>query len=496
MPNRHWVVQRVNNFYILLHFRTRKLQERSQALEKVVAKRTAQIQEQKNNVEQLSRIGKVITSSLSIENIIHTVYENVNTLMDASVFTIGLYKSAENSIEFPSTIEKGVPLPPFSIPLTDKNRLATWCFQHQQEVIINDYTADHGKYISLRQAPVAGEHTESILYLPLWNKKKEIGVISAQAFGKNAYTDYHINMLRNLATYSAIALENAETYRRLAALLEELKSTQDRMVTQSKLAALGALTAGIAHEIKNPLNFVNNFAALNTELIEELQQMILKEIKLQNFEMPAEMEEIITNLKQNTIKIQEHGKRADNILRSMLQHSRGGSVEKQSSDINALLEEAVTLTYHGMRAQDSKFDIQIESSLDASIEKMEVIPQEISRAFLNIIGNACYEAYRKKMQNGAGFLPLLTVSSKKLGKQLRISIRDNGNGIPKSIRDKLFTPFFTTKPTGQGTGLGLSMSYDIIVQKHNGQISYETEEGRFTEFIILLPYNPVPIAVG
>ena len=303
-------------------------------------------------------------------------------------------------------------------------------------------------------------------------------------------------MLRNLATYSAIALENAETYRRLAALLEELKSTQDRMVTQSKLAALGALTAGIAHEIKNPLNFVNNFAALNTELIEELQQMILKEIKLQNFEMPAEMEEMITNLKQNTIKIQEHGKRADNILRSMLQHSRGGSVEKQSSDINALLEEAVTLTYHGMRAQDSNFDLQIESSLDATIGKMEVIPQEISRAFLNIIGNACYEAHRKKMQNGENFLPLLSVSTKKLGKELRISIRDNGNGIPKSIRDKLFTPFFTTKPTGQGTGLGLSMSYDIIVQKHNGQISYETEEGRFTEFIILLPYNPVPIAVG
>jgi len=484
------------SFYILVHFRTRNLKDRSLELEKIVEHRTAQIQEQKNNVEQLSRIGKVITSSLSIENIIHTVYENVNTLMDASVFTIGLYKSAENSIEFPSTIEKGEPLPSFSIPLSDENRLATWCFQHQQEVIINDYTADHGKYISLRQAPVAGEHTESIVYLPLWNKEKEIGVISAQAFGKNAYTDYHINMLRNLATYSAIALENAETYRRLAALLEELKSTQDRMVTQSKLAALGALTAGIAHEIKNPLNFVNNFAALNTELIEELQQMILKEIKLQNFEMPAEMEEMITNLKQNTIKIQEHGKRADNILRSMLQHSRGGSVEKQSSDINALLEEAVTLTYHGMRAQDSNFDLQIESSLDATIGKMEVIPQEISRAFLNIIGNACYEAYRKKMQNGENFLPLLSVSTKKLGKELRISIRDNGNGIPKSIRDKLFTPFFTTKPTGQGTGLGLSMSYDIIVQKHNGQISYETEEGRFTEFIILLPYNPVPIAVG
>jgi len=489
-----YVIFTVLVFYILVHFRTRNLKERSLELEKIVEQRTAQIQEQKSNVEQLSRVGKDITSSLSIENIIHTVYENVNTLMDASVFTIGLYKSAENSIEFPSTIEKGVPLPPFSIPLSDKNRLATWCFQHQQEVIINDYTADHGKYISLRQAPVAGEHTESIVYLPLWNKEKEIGVISAQAFGKNAYTDYHINMLRNLATYSAIALENADAYRRLASLLEELKSTQDRMVTQSKLAALGALTAGIAHEIKNPLNFVNNFAALNTELIEELQQLIQKEIRLQNFEMPAEMEEMITNLKQNTIKIQEHGKRADNILRSMLQHSRGGSVEKQSSDINALLEEAVKLTYHGMRAQDSNFDLQIETSLDATIGKMDVIPQEISRAFLNIIGNACYEAYRKKMQNGDSFLPLLKVSTKNLGKQLRISIRDNGNGIPKSIRDKLFTPFFTTKPTGQGTGLGLSMSYDIIVQKHNGQISYETEEGCFAEFIILLPCKPVVIA--
>jgi len=468
--------------YSLVHFRTRQLRERSLALEKVIEQRTAQIQQQKDNVEQLSRIGKDITSSLSIENIIHTVYRNVNTLMDASVFTIGLYKSDENCIEFASTIEKGEPLPPFSIPLSDENRLATWCFQHQQEVIINDYTADHGKYISLRQAPVAGEHTESIVYLPLWNKEKEIGVISAQAFGKNAYTDYHINMLRNLATYSAIALENADAYRRLAALLDELKATQDRMITQSKLAALCSLTAGIAHEIQNPLNFVNNFSLLSTELLDEMNEEMEKG-------HTAEVRLIVTNLKLNLEKISHHGKRADAIVKGMMQHSRISSDEKQLTDINALLEEAINLTYHGMRAQNDNFEIQIETNFDKSIGKISVIPQELSRAFLNIISNGLYEAHQKKIGNNGNFTPKINIHTQRQGNNVEIRIRDNGNGIPESARDKMFTPFFTTKPAGQGTGLGLSISYNIIVHDHRGQISFETKVGSFTEFLIQFPYN-------
>ena len=484
-----YIVLLVMAVYTVVHFRTRKLRERSEELEKIVLERTAEIQEQKNNVEQLSRIGKDITSSLSIGNIIKTAYENVNTLMDASVFTIGLFKPSDNSFEFPSTIEKGVQLEPFSIPISDENRLATWCFRNRKDVIINDYSSEYSRYITLLQEPLAGGNTESIIYLPLWNKEKEIGVISAQSFSKNAYTDYQVNILRNLATYSAIALENADSYRQLALLIEELKSTQDKLVTQSKLAALGALTAGIAHEIKNPLNFVNNFAGLNKELVEEAMGEILAEKDHLGKEEIDELKEILSSVVENSGKIIGHGKRADSIVRSMLQHSRGGTGEKQPSDINAMLEEAVNLTYHGMRAQDNGFNIKIETSFDPAIGKISVVPQEISRVFLNIIGNGCYEAHRRKVETGAGFDPVISISSKLEGNLVRIRIRDNGKGIPAEVREKLFTPFFTTKPAGQGTGLGLSISYDIVVHQHKGHISYETREGEFTEFDISLPIN-------
>ena len=475
----------------VVSIRTRQLRERSRELEKIVEQRTAQIQEQKNNVEQLSRIGRDITSSLSIENIIHTIYKNVNTLMDASVFTIGLYKPEDNTLEFPAAVEQNKTLPPFSVDLSDEDRLGAWCFNHRSEVIINDYDKEYPKFVGKHVGAIAGEVPQSVLYLPLWNIEKVIGVISAQSFRRNAYNDYHVNILRNLATYSAIALENADAYRRLSTLLNELKMTQDKLVTQSKLAALGALTAGIAHEIKNPLNFITNFAALNGELALELQETVLREKESHNPKSLAEIEEIIANLKQNALRIQEHGKRADSIVRSMLQHSRGGSGERQPSDINAILEEAVNLTYHGMRAQDTGFNIKIEKSLDRSVGTMEVIPQEISRAFLNIISNGCYEAHRKKLEAGPGFSPVISVTTQKTWNQVKITIRDNGNGIPEAIRDKLFTPFFTTKPAGQGTGLGLSITWDIIVSQHKGRISFETEEGEnsFTEFTILLPYH-------
>jgi signal transduction histidine kinase len=473
--------------YGLVYYRTNKLRARGLALEKIVEERTAEIQEQKNNVEQLSRIGRDITASLSIGNIIKTVYENINSVMDASVFTIGLHKPEDGSLEFPTAIEKGMPLPRFSIPLTDENRLGAWCFNHRSEVIINDYETDYSNYVGQRSAPIAGENPESVIYLPLWNKDKVIGVITAQSFSKHAYSDYQVNILRNLATYSAIALENADAYRRLAALLDELKSTQDKLVTQSKLAALGALTAGIAHEIKNPLNFVNNFSAMNAELVEELQLLMQGQKDQLDPAKLGEIGEILILLGQNATKIQVHGKRADSIVRSMLQHSRGGSGERQPTDLNAMLEEDINLAYHGMRAQDNGFNIKMIMDPDLSLGPIEVIPQDISRVFLNIISNGFYEAYRKKLAGDPGFEPVLSISTRNLGDRAEIRIRDNGNGIPVAIREKIFTPFFTTKPAGQGTGLGLSISYDIIVQKHNGQIRFETGEGSFTEFIIQLP---------
>ncbi len=267
----------------------------------------------------------------------------------------------------------------------------------------------------------------------------------------------------------------------------EIATAQEKLVTQSKLAALGALTAGIAHEIKNPLNFVNNFAELIGELVAELRETLTGQLDRMEPAKKTETVEILDTLQQNAAKIMEHGRRADNIVKSMLQHSRGKAGERQLTDINAMLAEDINLAYHGMRAQDSSFNIKIETDFDPAIGKMEVVPQDVSRVFLNLISNGCYEVHRKKLEQNGDFAPLLSVSTRNLEKAVEIRIRDNGNGIPAAIREKLFTPFFTTKPTGKGTGLGLSISYDIIVQQHGGQLTFETKEGAFAEFIIRLP---------
>ena len=260
----------------------------------------------------------------------------------------------------------------------------------------------------------------------------------------------------------------------------ELKATQAQLIHSEKMASLGELTAGIAHEIKNPLNFVNNFSEVSNELLDEIKT----ELQNKNYE---EVADILENLKQNLAKINEHGKRADSIVKGMLLHSRGSSGEKALTDFNDLLDQYVNLAYHGMRAQNKEFNITIEKDYDNSIEKINVVPQDISRVFLNIINNACYAAYDKNSKSrDNNFSPTLKVSTKNLGEKVEIKISDNGNGIPKDILDKIFQPFFTTKPTGEGTGLGLSLSYDIVTKVHNGELRVETKEGVGTEFIIIL----------
>jgi len=468
--------------FAIVRLRTHQLKERSRALEKIIKDRTTEIQEQKRNIEQLSIIGRDITDNLSIKEIINTIYENVNTLMDAPVFGIGMYQEDKQNLIFPATIEKGATLAEYAIPLSNEDRLAVWCFKHQQDVIINDYEQDCSKNIEELKASVIGKNPQSILYLPLQHKGHTIGVITAQSFNKKAYTEYHLNVLRNLATYSAIALENADAYRRLNELLLHLKGTQEKLITQSKLAALGALTAGIAHEIKNPLNFVNNFAELITELAKELEEELAKEPQDK-----AVIADLLSTLIQNADKIAGHGKRADSIVKSMLQHSRGKTGERQPTDINAMLEEDINLAYHGMRAQNNSFNIKIETDLDPTIHTVNVVPQDISRVFLNILSNGFYEAYNKKVNQNGDFTPLLIVKSHNFSDAVEICIRDNGNGIAEAIKDNVFTPFFTTKPSGQGIGLGLSLSYDIVVHGHNGQLFFETKEGSYTEFVIRLP---------
>jgi signal transduction histidine kinase len=269
--------------------------------------------------------------------------------------------------------------------------------------------------------------------------------------------------------------------------LQRLQDMQDQVVMQEKLASLGALTAGIAHEIRNPLNFVNNFAELSAELTQELREDIAKQKDRLDSEILKDIEAILYDLEQNVYKINEHGRRAGRIVNGMLLHSRGNPGQREPSDVNTLLAEYVNLAYHGMRAQDASFNVTIETDYDPSIGLVDVVPQDIGRVFLNVINNACYAAHVKRKDMGEGFSPTLSVHTANRGDRVEIRICDNGTGIPPEVRDKIFQPFFTTKPAGAGTGLGLSISYDIVVQEHKGEIHVETEEGQYTELIITLP---------
>jgi two-component system, NtrC family, sensor kinase len=260
----------------------------------------------------------------------------------------------------------------------------------------------------------------------------------------------------------------------------ELKATQAQLIQSEKMASLGELTAGIAHEIQNPLNFVNNFSEVNAELIGEMEQ----EIEKGNFE---EVKAIAQDIKDNEAKINHHGKRADAIVKGMLQHSRLGSGMKEPTDINALADEYLRLAYHGLRAKDKSFNANMKTDFDGHIGNVNVVPQDIGRVILNLITNAFYAVNEKKSHHPDNYDPTIFVSTKKLNNWIEIKVADNGPGIPKKVMDKIFQPFFTTKPTGEGTGLGLSMSYDIITKGHGGQLLVKTKEGEFAEFIIKLP---------
>jgi signal transduction histidine kinase len=270
------------------------------------------------------------------------------------------------------------------------------------------------------------------------------------------------------------------------AALRELKAAQANLIQAEKMASLGQLTAGIAHEIKNPLNFVNNFSAVSAELISELQEA-LRGADLDG-KLRAEIGEITDTLRGNLDKIVQHGKRADAIVKNMLLHSRHGSGERRPVDINAVVEESLNLAYHGARAEKPGFNITLERSFDPAAGEVDLFPQEITRVLLNLISNGFYAATKRKAEaNGGGYEPTLAVATKNLGDSVEIRIRDNGTGVSPEVKEKMFDPFFTTKPAGEGTGLGLSLSYDIVVKQHGGSIEVETEPGEFTEFRIILP---------
>jgi signal transduction histidine kinase len=268
-----------------------------------------------------------------------------------------------------------------------------------------------------------------------------------------------------------------EKYSELTNTKETLRATQNQLIQSEKMASLGQLTAGIAHEIQNPLNFVNNFSEISVELLEELDDHPLVEAQ----------KSLVLDVKQNLQKILFHGKRADSIVKGMLQHSRTSAAEKLPTDINKLVEEFFILAYHGMRAKEPGFNCVMDKQLSPNLPMVRIIPQDVSRVILNIFNNSFYAVDERSKTEGKVYRPTVSIATRQVNGNILVTIRDNGKGIPDEIRDKIFNPFFTTKPTGQGTGLGLSISHDIIVKGHNGALHLDSRPGEFTEFKITLP---------
>ena len=352
--------------------------------------------------------------------------------------------------------------------------------------------------LAVAAVELAGIYT--MFTVPIFRDNDPLGVIAIYGQEPRPFTDKHIALVQDFAAQAVIAIENtrlmSELRQRtddLTQSLEDLRIAQDRLVQTEKLASLGQLTAGIAHEIKNPLNFVNNFSALSAELTDELNDL-LKPAPLSG-KMRQDVDELTGLLKDNLEKVVQHGKRADSIVKSMLLHSREGSGEHRVTDINELLDESLNLAYHGVRTESSGYDIALKRDFDTSVGSVELFPQEITRAFVNLIWNGFYAVIRRKTEDGgSGFEPALRTSTKNLGNSVEIRIRDNGIGIPAEVKAKMFDPFFTTKPSGEGTGLGLSICHDIIVKQHGGTIEVETQPGQFTEIRIVLPRNGRPLS--
>ena len=442
---------------------------------------------------------KVISrSTFDLQTVLQTLVKSAGRLCEADKATItrqkgGVFYLAEGygfSHEFMDYI-RNIPIKP------ERGSAAGRSLLEGRVVHISDAKAD--PEYTMTEAQRLGDY-RTVLAVPMLREGIPIGVLALMRAEVRPFTDKQIELVTTFADQAAIAIENVRLFqsvetrtRELAASLEDLRTTQDRLVQTQKLASLGQLTAGIAHEIKNPLNFVNNFSGVSAELIDELREA-LKDVSL-NEKRRSEITELMDTLRGNLDKVVQHGKRADAIVKNMLLHSREGSGEHRVVDINTLVEESLNLAYHGARAEKQGFTITLERSLDPAAGAADVFPQDITRALLNLISNGFYAATKRKAEtNGGDYEPTLTAATKNLGDRVEIRIRDNGDGIPPDVKEKMFTPFFTTKPAGEGTGLGLSISHDIIVKQHGGSIEVDTQPGKFTELRIVLPRAAVFLA--
>ena len=475
-----------------------RLEESYTGLEKKVELRTRELAQSVGELRALGEVTQAVNSTVDLETVLTTIVAKATQLSSTEAGAIYVFDDAGQEFRLRATYglddaavaeirdrhirigetaigEAAVRRMPLQIPDIQDNPSTTL------DIIVR-----------------AG--FRALLIVPLLGADKIVGALVVRRRQPGEFSKGTIEMLQTFGAQSVLAIQNARLFesveartRELAKSLDELRTAQDRLVQTEKLASLGQLTAGIAHEIKNPLNFVNNFSSVSVELIDELRQA-LNGAKLDN-KLRGEIGEIADMLQGNLDKVVQHGKRADSIVKNMLLHSRQGSGEHRPVEINSIVEESLNLAYHGARAEKQGFNITLEKSFDPGAGEVDLYPQEITRVLLNLISNGFYAATKRKAEaNGGDYEPMLAAVTKDLGDRVEIRIRDNGTGIPPEVKERMFNPFFTTKPAGEGTGLGLSISHDIIVKQHGGSIEVDTQPGEFTEFKIILPRSAASLA--
>jgi two-component system, NtrC family, sensor kinase len=467
--------------------------ENARLFDEVQAK-TADLTEALTYQTGSGNILRVIASSpTDVEPVLNAIVESACELCEAEDAIVFLLDDGDlRSAAHHGPIPEGLTRLPIS-----RTRIVGRAFLDRKPVHVRDFHSVEGAEFPDGQAIALRLGHRTMLAVPLLREGESIGTITLRRNEVHPFSDKQITLLQTFADQAVIAIGNVRLFeqvqartRELAASLDELRTAQDRLVQTEKLASLGQLTAGIAHEIKNPLNFVNNFAALSAELTDELND-VLKPATISD-KIREEVDELTGLLKDNLEKVVQHGKRADSIVKNMLLHSREGSGDHRPADINALVDESLNLAYHGARAEKPQFNVTLQRNFDPNAGMIEMFPQEITRVFLNLIANGFYAVNKRKTENNEEFDPVVSATTTDRGSHVEIRIRDNGTGIPDEVKEKMFNPFFTTKPAGEGTGLGLSMSHDIIVKQHGGTIDVATEPGQFTEFTVVLPRTSNP----